>query len=476
MLQSLASALLGGAALLSAPAQAVETHAFHADHVLGTSLDVTIAAVAAPLAQLAMDAIHAEIARLDRVLSGWRGDSELAALNRALHFRASPDLFALIQAGENWRGKSGGAFSLRLGGLASSTEPAALAARLADAPVGLDAATSRISRPAELQFAVDAIAKGYIIDRALDAARAVPGVQGAMIDIGGDVACWGQAPNGTAWHVGIADPCRTADNAAPSQVIALRNGAVASSGTGARDHLIYDPRSGLPRQGMALATAVASNAADADALASAVYVLPPEEGIRLADSIPGAAVRLVAADGTVHASQGWGGLVLAQNVPARPRAAAPATGMPWPAGFAMKIGYTIPEMNGGRRSRPPYVTVWITNAAGEPVRTLAFYANKPRYMSELYVFWEKIGGANYGLVNAVTRPTRPPGAYSLEWDGKDDNGRALPQGRYTVNIEAAREHGGHSLQRIDIDAGATPADGDAAAQQELGAARVSYGR
>jgi len=45
-----------------------------------------------------------------------------------------------------------------------------------------------------------------------------------------------------------------------------------------------------------------------------------------------------------------------------------------------------------------------------------------------------------------------------------------------VNIEAAREHGGHSLQRIDIDAGAAPADGDAAAQQELGAAHVSYGR
>ncbi len=476
MLNPLASALLSGTALLSAPAQAVSGHAFHADHVLGTSLDVTITALAAPLAQAAMDAIHAEIARLEAVLSGWRDDSELSALNRAAVFNASPDLFRLIQAGEDWRNRSAGAFSIRLGSLAASAEPSVIAARLADANVGLDAATLQIRRPAEVQFAVDAIAKGYIVDRALDAARSVPGVQGVMVDIGGDIACWGQAPNGAAWHIGIADPCHAADNAAPAQVIAVRGGAVATSGTGARGHAIYDPVTGMPRAGMALATAVATTATDADALASAVYVLPPEEGIRLADNMPGAAIRLIATDGTVHASERWNGLVVAQNVPARPRGAAAGSGMPWPAGFAVKIDYTIPEMNGGRRSRPPYVTVWITNEAGEPVRTLAFYANKPRYMSELYVFWEKIGGSNYGLVNAVTRPTRPPGAYSLDWDGKDDAGRALPQGHYTVNIEAAREHGGHSLQRIDLDLGAGPASGDAAGQQELGPAHVSYGR
>lgn len=476
LLNPLASALLSGTALLSTPAQAVSVHAFHADHVLGTSLDVTITALAAPLAQAAMAAIHAEIARLETVLSGWRDDSELAALNRASVFHASPDLFRLIEAGESWRSRSGGAFSTRLGLLASSPAPVLMATRIAAADVGLDQATLQITRPADIRFAVDAIAKGYIVDRALDAARSVPGVEGVMVDIGGDIACWGQAPNGAAWHIGVADPCHAADNAAPAQVIAIRGGAVATSGTGARNHAIYDPRTGAVRQGVALATAVAATAADADALSSAVYVLPPAEGIKLADNTPGAAIRLIADDGTVHASQRWSGMVLAQNVPARPRAAAAAGGAPWPAGFAVKIDYTIPEMNGGRRSRPPYVTVWITNEAGEPVRTLAFYANKPRYMSELYVFWEKIGGANYGLVNAVTRPTRPPGAYSLEWDGKDDSGRAVPQGRYTVNIEAAREHGGHSLQRIDLELGSAPAAGEAAGQQELGPAHVSYGR
>jgi thiamine biosynthesis lipoprotein len=477
MLRALASILMTGTAVISAPAQAAGIHSFHADHVLGTSLDVTLAAVAAPLARAAMDAIHAEIARLEAVLSGWRGDSELAALNRASVFKASPDLFRLIQAGEAWRSRTDGAFSIRLGGLAASSASEDLATHIALVDVGLSGEDLQITRPARVRFAVDAIAKGYILDRALDVARSIPGVQGAMIDIGGDIACWGQARNGAAWHIGVSHTCRSADNAAPAEVIAVRSGAIATTSARARGHAIYDPRTGAPVETMAQTTAVAPSAVDADALATAVYVLPPEDGIGLANSIPGAAVRLVASDGTVHTSERWKGLVLAQNVPARPRAGAAATGAaPWPAGFAVNIDYTIPQTSGGRRPRPPYVTIWITNDAGAPVRTLVFYADKPRYMSELYVFWEKIGGANYGLVNSVTRPTRPPGAYSIEWDGKDDAGHTVPQGRYTVNIEAAREHGGHSIQRIDLDLTAAPTSAEAPAQQELGPTHVRYGK
>lgn len=483
MLQPLASILLSGTTLISAPAQAINVHAFHADHVLGTSLDVAIVAAAAPLAQAAMNAIHSEIARLETVLSGWSDDSELAALNRASMFKASPDLFAVIAAGETWRERSGGAFSLLLGGLAASSEPTALASRLAHASVSMNDETREIARPAEVTFAIDALAKGYIIDRALDAARAVPGVQGAMIDIGGDIACWGLAPGGAGWAIGVADPCRSADNAAPAQIINLRNAAVATSGAGARGHAIYDPATGQARQGVAQVTAVARTAADADALASAIYVLPPAQGLLLAANTPGAQARIVTLDGTVHASDGWSGLVLAQNTQQRARPAAAVSGAAWPAGFSVKVDYTIPAINGGRRVRPPYVTIWISNEAGEPVRSIAFYADKLRYMPENYIYWDwvggtngRLGGPNGQIVSSVTRPTRPPGTYTVEWDGKDDSGRALPQGRYTVNIEAAREHGGHSLQRIDMELRAEPASGEAPAQAELGMAKVSYGK
>ena len=41
----------------------------------------------------------------------------------------------------------------------------------------------------------------------------------------------------------------------------------------------------------------------------------------------------------------------------------------------------------------------------------------------------------------VARPTRLPGKYRMIWDGKDNHGKQLGGGEYTIFIEAAREHG-----------------------------------
>src|SRR4051812_15040991 len=93
------------------PAPASPTWSFHLDHVLGTSFDMAVAAPSQGEAQFAFAAATTEIARLDRVLSDWREDSELAALNRSSAVQASPDLFAVLSACETWRTRTGGAFS-----------------------------------------------------------------------------------------------------------------------------------------------------------------------------------------------------------------------------------------------------------------------------------------------------------------------------------------------------------------------------
>lgn len=213
----------------------------HRDHVLGTSFDLAmnggeedgVVATATALA---------EIARLDAMLSGWRGDSELAALNRATEFEASPDLFALIAYGEALRVQSGGVFSPRLGlltrsGAAPLNERARLAATIAAAPVRLDPSRRLIVRPDEVIFDLDAFAKGYIIDRALRAARAAaPNAQGMLLNIGGDMAAFGVADDGNVWRVGVAAP-GDADNAPSASFVRLDNAALAMSGGGARDVL-----------------------------------------------------------------------------------------------------------------------------------------------------------------------------------------------------------------------------------------------
>ncbi len=454
---ALPAALLGGTACLVAPLHA-QAFTFHADNVLGTSLDVTVLAVSEKMASLALNAIHAEIARLDAILSGWRADSELAVMNAASSHTASADLFAVITAGEAWRERTGSAFNMRrAGGSALRLNPQSL----------------EIGKPAGDRLAVDAIAKGYIIDKALEAARATPGVQGLLLDIGGDLRCSGQAPDGKGWKIGVLNDGFQADNAAPSQILNLVQGAVATSGQGARAQTIWEGVTGEARTGVRLATAIAPTAADADALATALYVMPAQQGLALVNSMRGAAARLVADDGMVHVSERWNGMLVAQN--AAPRPAAPAA-LSWPAGFQVRIDYEIPFITNGRRVRPPYVAIWISDSSGAPVRSLAFYANKAKYMPENYVFWERVIGSKRALLNGVTRPTRPAGAYSLEWDGRDDAGRALPQGQYTVSVETAREHGDHNIQRIPISLGTAPASASAAPQTEMGVVKVTYGK
>ena len=114
-------ALLGTTAFASVLAIAVPAQNgifhFHDDHVLGTSLDITTVGNDEPAAVLAVSAIRAEISRLDKVLSGWREDSELHVLNAGCATEASSDLFHVIAACEDWREKTGGAYSARLGAL-----------------------------------------------------------------------------------------------------------------------------------------------------------------------------------------------------------------------------------------------------------------------------------------------------------------------------------------------------------------------
>jgi len=477
--------LLAGAAVgvVAAPAEA---RTLHLDHVLGTSLDMTAVGQGA---DAAFAAALAEIGRLDPLLSGWRQDSELARLNAAAEAEVSPDLYAVIAAAEAWRARSGGAFDGRLGrmealwrmGEAEGAPPdpmrlIAMAARLA--PVGLDPATRRVARPAGVALALDGLAKGYVVDAALAAGRsAAPGLKGLMIDIGGDLAVWGTAPSGGRWRLGVADPARPEDNAAPAFTLAAGEGAVATSGAGPRDrtiggrrypHLI-DPRTGLACANRS-ATAFAPRAVDADALAAALAVLPPRDGLALAESFPGAEAVVFDGKGRAHATPGW------TAAPVRLiRTAAPAAaGAPWPARFAVTVDYEIPRI-AEPKAYPPYVTIWITDASNLPVRQLLLLGDDQNYIDQNYIWWRRVGRAAPAVVDAVSRPTRRAGRYSAVWDGKDNAGRPVAQGRYTIHVEAVREHGGHSYQTIQVQLGAEPAEGAAAGSEELGASRVRYG-
>ncbi|SEI02834.1 Hypothetical protein SAMN05660691_02905 [Rheinheimera pacifica] len=116
----------------------------------------------------------------------------------------------------------------------------------------------------------------------------------------------------------------------------------------------------------------------------------------------------------------------------------------------------------------PYVAVWIEDAQQQPVKLIALWVEKPDWLKDLRRFWRKIGRSNTALVDAVSGATQKPGNYTLHWDGKNDDGGALPAGKYTLFVEAAREQGGRSLAKHDFKLPATNAVIEIAADGELG--------
>jgi thiamine biosynthesis lipoprotein ApbE len=455
------------------PAPAAAEFYFHHDHVIGTSLDVWVVAADEKAALACDEAILAEIERLRRIFSTYDAQSELSRLNRASGpVPASPDLLAVLRAYEVWQQRSSGAFSGQLGELVrlwrlaqkTGTEPDAdalqqVVSRARQPGWVIDDANHTVTRLTDQPLDLNSIAKGYIIQQGAAAARArVPALEGLLLNLGGDMAAWGRTP----WTVGVQDPFHPEDNAVPLTLVELRGRAVATSGgyeryytvSGKRYSHIFDPRTGQPATGVASSTVVAGDNVTANVLATTLCVLAPEEGLRLVAATAGAECLLVTADGRQLRSPGWAGLE--RPLPPRPAVPVKAALDNWPAGYQVNLTVTLPSISDAKKYRRPYVAVWIENADGKPVRTLQVWGNSSKYQKDLTQWW-KFAKDDAELVKAVTRATRPPGKYSLVWDGKDDMGNLVPQGTYTVIVEVHREHGKHVRQQGKIECAAARA-------------------
>lgn len=468
---------------------APQTYHFHRDHILGTSLDVVVQGASKQEAKRAVDVIQQEISQLDQVLSTWRDDSEISALNNNKQGKVSAELFEVIAACENWRDKTCGAFDARLGQLMTLWEQSQGVAKLNEATrtqvlnqlkadsVKLDTEQQSIAMNSAVKFSPDAYAKGYIIDRALVAARqAVPGVQGLLVDIGGDIRVWGNAPQKEGWKIGVQDAFNHTDNSVPQQVLNLNDQAIAFSGKGYRSlagqtHLL-DPKTGMPLQQVEQCVVVGTCAADADALATALAAMTPAEGLELIEALSGYEAKVTLTDGQVYQSSGWNSLVQRPQHAEMRTVAASQSSAKWPAGYQAIIDLIIPKI-AVENYRAPYVSVWVTDANKKIVRTLAVWGKDEKWINSNYVWYRRYGRQMPNL-DAVAKPSRQPGQYKLSWDGKDETGKAVAAGKYLIHIETSREHGEHSYQTFDLDVKATASNQTLAAQKEIGAVKLNF--
>jgi thiamine biosynthesis lipoprotein ApbE len=490
-LYTLALTPIGRAELAAPPVREFD---FHHDHVIGTSLDLCVAAPDDADAILAESAVLHEIERLRKVLSKYDPTSELSRANGTRKpIAASPDLAAVLRSYEHWQTVTAGAISGQVGQLNQLWDRAAannqfpsrdeLNQAIHD-PLQIGwrlTADDVLIRLSDRPLDLNALGKAYIVDRAIASARkAAPNASGFLLNLGGDVAGWGSPPGGGEWPVGIQSPLCHYDNAKPLAGLRLSNQAVASSGgyqryytiQGRRCSHILDPRTGRPFEGVAGATVVAADAVTANALATCLCLLPPEEGLRLIAGIANAECLVVASDGSAFRSRG---LELLEVFPAKTGTLETVTDKlaePWPDGYQVTVSVELPKVD-AKRYRKPYVAVWVENDKGKAIRTLSVWGNAPKYLKDLNDWW-KIGKNDSDLVKAVTRATRGPGKYELAWDGKDDKGVALPQGTYTVRVEVHREFGAHLRQSGAIECLDQPATVKLDKNDETGETVVAF--
>lgn len=257
--------------------------------VLGTALELQLVADTGRQLDTAEDALLTELDRLEQVFSRFLPDSELNRLQAGRHPTAalSPDLAALLSQAQHFMTLTGGAFHPAADTLArlwASGEPE---------PGELGRVLEQMRRPlwtlqgeqvtlhTDLGLNFNAHAKGYITDRAAQAAFQSPGVREVVLNIGGDVRHIGQR----SVPVGIEAPGEVADNRAPLLFLNIRNQAVATSGQAHRGAHLFDPRSGQPTAAARAVSVLAPTCAEADALSTAFCVLNPGESLALADSL-----------------------------------------------------------------------------------------------------------------------------------------------------------------------------------------------
>jgi len=460
-------------ASVSTPAAAVsasrDVFVFHDACVLGTYLNVSVRADGQAGAHAAACAGRVEIDRLDRVFNWRDSKSEISRLNQADRLVVSADLLQVLAMAERWRAISGGALSGRMGLLldrwrnARETPDrrrmARLAADVEAAVVGLDAATRTITRPANVRFDLDAMAKGYIIDRALDAVMRVGGVTGAMLDIGGDLRCAGEGPDAGRWRIGLPDPLSVFDNGQTCGAFDLRDAAIATSGCGPRDigadgrvrSATLDPRNGWPVAHARSATAIAPSAMEADALATAMLVMGPDEARKMMKSLPGVSAR-VAQPGGVE----WFGGAQPHWVEYAPQPQAgqgSGASSLWKQGWHANITFEAPPKDMRREIafRSPYVVIWVSDEQNRPIRTLLLIGRYKEWHEGNHIWWRLNRTKVDNFFAGRSMSTRGSGTYKVYWDGSDDAGATVAPGRYRLHVETSRESGGHEHRVLPVD-------------------------
>ena len=255
-------------------------------------------------------AIAEELDLVNGQMSTYLPESELSRFNRSpgdQWFAVSEPLLDVLSAAQTVSRASGGALDVTVGPLVNlwgfgpevmqSATPSAGAlvqakARVGHARLELRRQPPGVKKPGEVQVDLSALAKGYGVDRVAERLQ-VEGCTDYLVEVGGELRVRGTNAAGQPWRIGVEVP-DPQQAGGIQRVLSLDGTALATSGNyrnyrvvqGKRYSHTIDPRTGSPvTHALASVTVLHESALWADAYATAINVLGPEEGWRLAQSL-----------------------------------------------------------------------------------------------------------------------------------------------------------------------------------------------
>ncbi|MBI3209771.1 MAG: FAD:protein FMN transferase [Candidatus Solibacter usitatus] len=245
-------------------------------------------------ANAALNAVMAELRRIDELMSEWRPESPVSAINdhagRGL-VEVPTELRELVERAVGYSERSGGVFDITWRGMGriwrfddefrvpSPAEVSAAKSRVGYRGIRIEGNRVGLAR-AGMSIGLGGIAKGYALDRCGAVLRA-KGFDNWLLDGGGDVLVSG-ARNGAPWSLGIQHPRK--ERGALLGRVSLSHGALITSGDyerfrivdGVRYHHIIDPRSGWPATASRSVTVLADSAEAGVVLAKVIFIYGPE--------------------------------------------------------------------------------------------------------------------------------------------------------------------------------------------------------
>jgi thiamine biosynthesis lipoprotein len=312
-----------------APTQLPSHKVHHSVQVMGTVVDLTMWTNDDAGAAGAAKTAFAEFERVDRMMSSWLTESDVAKINSSAGSKAikvDPEVMKLILRAQEAGKASNGAFDISVGafrglwkfdqdvdGSVPNPEDVKKRAKLVNyrkVRAQKKAGKVRLARKG-MRITLGGVAKGYAVDQAVAILRKL-GHQDFILQAGGDLYASGQ-PGNRMWKVGIRDP--RGDRGTPFAVAQVKNRTFSTSGDyersivvkGARYHHILDPATGKPATRTRSVTVLAADALTADIWSTALFVMGSDAGMKIVEARDDMEAVFVDASNKVHVSTGLQG-------------------------------------------------------------------------------------------------------------------------------------------------------------------------